>query len=135
MVSRPGASSFRFLRGPMAASAVRLASLCLIWASSCCCICHTGKQLLEFLFSCHIKKLSSDLQARGGSHTCTIPESILLLPVLFYQPGHRGIMKILKFLLLSTGFLLPSISTITKTTILFIKNCLSKYYTNHTSPI
>lgn len=27
-----------FFLGPMAASAVRLASLCLIWASSCCCI-------------------------------------------------------------------------------------------------
>lgn len=35
----PGESTLRFLRGPMAARAVRLASLCLIWASSCCCIC------------------------------------------------------------------------------------------------
>lgn len=34
-----GESIFRFLRGPMAARAVRLASLCLIWASSSCCIC------------------------------------------------------------------------------------------------
>lgn len=34
----PAESTLRFLRGPMAASAVRLASLCLIWASSCCCI-------------------------------------------------------------------------------------------------
>lgn len=34
----PTESTLRFLRGPMAASAVRLASLCLIWASSCCCI-------------------------------------------------------------------------------------------------
>lgn len=34
----PGESTFRFFRGPMAASAVRLASRCLICASSCCCI-------------------------------------------------------------------------------------------------
>ncbi len=34
----PGESSLRFFRGPMAARAVRLASRCLIWASSCCCI-------------------------------------------------------------------------------------------------
>lgn len=35
----PGESTFLFFLGPMAANAVRLASLCLICASSCCCIC------------------------------------------------------------------------------------------------
>lgn len=34
----PGESTFLFFLGPMAANAVRLASLCLICASSCCCI-------------------------------------------------------------------------------------------------
>lgn len=33
-----GESTFLFFLGPMAASAVRLASRCLICASSCCCI-------------------------------------------------------------------------------------------------
>ncbi len=37
-----GESVFRFFLGPIAASAVRLASLCLIWASSCCCIWSTS---------------------------------------------------------------------------------------------
>lgn len=37
-----GESIFRFFLGPIAASAVRLASLCLIWASSCCCIWNTS---------------------------------------------------------------------------------------------
>ena len=34
----PGESTFLFFLGPMAARAVRLASRCLICASSCCCI-------------------------------------------------------------------------------------------------
>lgn len=39
-----GESIFRFFLGPIAASAVRLASLCLIWASSCCCIWNTSNK-------------------------------------------------------------------------------------------
>lgn len=39
----PGESTLRFFRGPMAASAVRLASRCRIWANSCCCICRKHK--------------------------------------------------------------------------------------------
>lgn len=35
----PDESSFLFFLGPIAANAVKLASLCLICASSCCCIC------------------------------------------------------------------------------------------------
>lgn len=42
LAPRTGESIFRFFLGPIAASAVRLASLCLIWASSCCCIWNAG---------------------------------------------------------------------------------------------
>lgn len=38
-VPSDGESSFLLFRGPIAASAVKLASLCRICANSCCCIC------------------------------------------------------------------------------------------------
>lgn len=58
----PGESTFLFFRGPMAASAVRLASRCLICASSCCCIfVLKSKQRLSFHepFSYYKKKVVS----------------------------------------------------------------------------
>lgn len=63
----PAESTLRFLRGPMAARAVRLASLCLIWASSCCCIwrrqntrcCHSNPSAFNLLLCAEGKVLQT----------------------------------------------------------------------------